>query len=52
MRSFPIVQVEVKIRVPDQLIGRLIGKNGHCLKKIMDETTTQISIKLVVLYVD
>lgn len=49
MRSFPIMQVEIKIRVPDQLIGRLIGKNGHCLKKIMDETSTQISIKLELL---
>jgi predicted RNA-binding protein YlqC (UPF0109 family) len=45
MRSFPITHVEIKIRVPDQLIGRLIGKNGVCLKKIMDETLTHITIK-------
>ncbi|KAL3086936.1 hypothetical protein niasHT_021800 [Heterodera trifolii] len=41
---FPIIQVEVKIRVPDHLVGRLIGKSGICVKKIMEDTQSHISI--------
>uniref|UniRef100_A0A183BU95 K Homology domain-containing protein n=1 Tax=Globodera pallida TaxID=36090 RepID=A0A183BU95_GLOPA len=41
---FPLIQVEAKIRVPDHLVGRLIGKGGNCLKKIIEDTQSHISI--------
>jgi transcription antitermination factor NusA-like protein len=35
---------EMKFRIPNQLVGRLIGKGGSSVKKIMEETTCFISI--------
>ncbi|CAD6185958.1 unnamed protein product [Caenorhabditis auriculariae] len=37
-------EVELKIRAHNQLVGRLIGKQGATIKKIMNETSTNISV--------
>ncbi|KAI1721436.1 KH domain-containing protein [Ditylenchus destructor] len=39
------ITIELKIRVPNQLVGRLIGKQGASVKKIMEETSSSISIR-------
>lgn len=37
--------VELKIRIPNQLIGRLIGQKGSSIKKIMEESGASVYTK-------
>lgn len=37
-------EVELKLRAQNQLVGRLIGKQGATIKKIMSETETVIYV--------
>uniref|UniRef100_A0A915DDQ0 K Homology domain-containing protein n=1 Tax=Ditylenchus dipsaci TaxID=166011 RepID=A0A915DDQ0_9BILA len=43
-QSTPLSSVELKIRVPNQLVGRLIGKQGASVKKIMEEAGASVSV--------
>ncbi|KAH7696587.1 KH domain-containing protein [Aphelenchoides avenae] len=36
---------EPRFRIPNTLVGRLIGKNGASVKRLMDETSSAISIR-------
>lgn len=36
--------LELRMRTPSQLVGRLIGKGGSCVKKIMEDTGCKINI--------
>jgi len=38
-------ELELKMRVPNQLIGRLIGKSGASVKQLMHDTMTNISVR-------
>src|SRR5690349_7217241 len=38
-------ELELKMRVPNQLIGRLIGKSGSSVKQLMHDTMTNISVR-------
>lgn len=43
--------IELKIRAHNQLVGRLIGRGGATIKKIMEETGAHIYVsKLVFIY--
>lgn len=43
--------IELKIRAHNQLVGRLIGKGGATIKKIMEETGAHIYVsKLVFIF--
>lgn len=37
-------EIELKIRAHNQLVGRLIGKGGATIKKIMEETGAHIYV--------
>lgn len=41
--------IELKIRAHNQLVGRLIGKGGATIKKIMEETGAHIYVSKFVL---
>lgn len=38
------VEPELKLRAHNQLVGRLIGKGGATIKKIMEETSTTVFV--------
>ena len=42
--------IPLKILAHNELVGRVIGKNGQTLKKIMTETETKIIISKLVTY--
>lgn len=41
-------EIELKLRVHNQLVGRLIGRNGATIKKIMEDTGAVVFVSKLV----